>query len=263
MPLCPFATYRGPVPNVGGPIGTTRLGVCHVMAGTLDGTDSWFHNPSAQVSAHFGNGKDGRLYQWVPVDQVAWAEADYNGVSISIENEGQSGDLLTTEQSANLTRLLPWIEANCSVPIIRQHDPDGTGWIGHGELGVAGGNHPDCPGDPILNGLTVVIDALNSSPPPPPPQPPTPKDYNMITRDPLTGGYWVARPNGTTYAFGGAPYLGPAQKYLTDWGIGTPTNPIVGITSDNAGGFVLAADTDDSPGIPALYHIDVSGQFKV
>lgn len=98
-------------------------------------------------------------------------------------------------------------------------------------------------------------------PPPPPVPPPTPyplQGDEMICRDPKTGGYWAVRPSGNVYAYYGAPYIGPAPKYLTQWGIGTAANPVVGICSDGVDGFVLSADTDAFPGSPALYHITPS-----
>ena len=39
-----------------------RILIVHIMQGTLAGTDSWFRNPNAQVSAHFGVGKTGTIY---------------------------------------------------------------------------------------------------------------------------------------------------------------------------------------------------------
>ena len=45
--------------------GVTVLIVEHVMQGSLTGTDHWFQNPNAQVSAHFGIGKDGSVHQYV------------------------------------------------------------------------------------------------------------------------------------------------------------------------------------------------------
>ena len=38
---------------------TPKFMIIHIMQGTLAGSDSWFRNPAAQVSAHFGVGKDG------------------------------------------------------------------------------------------------------------------------------------------------------------------------------------------------------------
>ena len=42
-----------------------RAIVLHLMGGTLKGTDSWFRNPVAQASTHYGVGKKGEIYQWV------------------------------------------------------------------------------------------------------------------------------------------------------------------------------------------------------
>lgn len=50
--------------------------VIHTMAGTLAGCDSWFANPSSQVSAHYGVGLNGELHQYVALTDGAWA----NGV---------------------------------------------------------------------------------------------------------------------------------------------------------------------------------------
>lgn len=85
----------------------------------------------------------------------------------------------------------------------------------------------------------------------------------MITRDPTSGGYWVIRPQGDVYAFDGAPFLGPTPQEIEAWGIGpgAPIGPVVGITTDGAGGFTFACDTDNfAPGqIPHLYTLPVSG----
>jgi hypothetical protein len=101
------------------------------------------------------------------------------------------------------------------------------------------------------------------APPTPPwtPAPSTLKENNMLARNTAGSGYWGARPNGSTYAQLGATYLGPAPRFLAEWGIGTPSNPITGIADDGDGGFYLQADTGASPGNPNLYHIDKSAQY--
>jgi hypothetical protein len=95
-------------------------------------------------------------------------------------------------------------------------------------------------------------------PPVPPPTPVTQED-DMIARNTAGSGYWCARANADIYAYGGAPYLGPLPKYTAQWGIGTPTNPVVGIVDDGAGGFVL--ETDNGGAQPNLYHITSNGQY--
>jgi hypothetical protein len=84
----------------------------------------------------------------------------------------------------------------------------------------------------------------------------------MIARNTKGRGYWAVRPTGAVYAFDGAPSLGPNPTFRKQWDIGTPENPIVGITDDGHGGFVLMADRNKYPGTPALYHIDASGQYR-
>ena len=171
MAQYPKAEWRGPIPNVGGTMSTVRLFVVHIMSGTLTGTDSWFHNKAAQVSAHFGVGKTGTVYQWVDTSETAWAEMAYNDVAISIEHEGQSGDSLTQAQLAASLALLDWLHSQYpAVPLLRTSDPNGTGVIGHGELGVAGGDHLLCPGQPVLTQFDVVLKPK----PAPKPVPPTP-----------------------------------------------------------------------------------------
>lgn len=182
MARYPGAVWRGPVPNFASGGNHPRLFVMHIMEGSLDGCDSWFHNPSAQVSANFGNGKDGRLFQWVDTADTAWAQASYNGVAVSVEHEGQTGDSLTAAQLENDAQLLAWAHRTHGIPLQVTNDPSSSGVIGHGLLGVAGGNHPDCPGTPILNARQAVVDRaaaiLN------PPAVSLPKEIDMIL---LTG----------------------------------------------------------------------------
>lgn len=166
------AKWQGPVPNINKKaMAKVKLGVLHIMQGTITGTDSWFHEPKSQVSAHFGNPKSGQLVQWVDTKDKAWAEAFYNSISISVENEGNSGDSLTPSQIENLARLMVWLKHQTGLPITQIHSPSQEGWITHGELGVPGGNHPACPGTPILNQLPSIIKRANDILTPYPPKP--------------------------------------------------------------------------------------------
>jgi hypothetical protein len=197
MSRYPGATWRGPVPNVGGAMSGYRLFVVHVQQGTEAGTDAWFHNPAAQVSAHFGNPKSGSPDQWVDTGQVAWAEANYNSVSVSVENEGKSGESLTVSQLENAARILAWSHTTHGIKLQVTDDPNGEGVIGHGLLGVAGGNHPDCPGQSILNQRQAIVNRaiaiLNPAPPPP-----LPKDDDMILHS-ITGSPDVWALSGSLY----------------------------------------------------------------
>ena len=153
------ATWKGPVPNmVVGGMGKIQGIVLHIMQGTLAGCDSWFHNPSSQVSAHFGNGKTGLLYQWVNADNVAWAEAGGNPYWLSIEHEGVTGQSLTPEQILNDAKILVWAHENYGVPFTLANDPSQSGLGYHAMGGVPWGNHPDCPGPPIIAQRTQIIE---------------------------------------------------------------------------------------------------------
>jgi hypothetical protein len=91
--------------------------------------------------------------------------------------------------------------------------------------------------------------------------PTTYKGKEMIARNTAGKGYWAVRPSGDVYSYDDAPYLGPLPKYLQEWGIGTATTPVVGITDDGHGGYVLVADANQYPGEPALYRIPSDGQY--
>lgn len=146
--------------------------------------------------------------------------------------------------------------------------------VGWGAQCIALGNSPwasahyRLPGGTNGSELIYVVEHYNltqydgASPSPTPNPTPIPvpqEDNNMLTKDSVSGGYWGARSNGNVYAFDGAKYIGPLQKYLNQWGIGTPQNPITGIASDGAGGFALLADNGGAQ--PNIYNIPANGQY--
>lgn len=54
--------------------GQTAIAVVnHLMMGTYAGTAAWFHNPSAQVSAHFAIDAAGKIYQFIHLADTAYA----------------------------------------------------------------------------------------------------------------------------------------------------------------------------------------------
>lgn len=185
MARFPKATWRGPVPNrtPGGMSGHRGL-VLHIQEGTESGTDSWFHNPASQVSAHFGNPKSGPLDQWVDTDDRAWAEVDGNPEWISVENEGRSGDTLTPSQLENVAQLFAWIHTTYGVPL-QPSDSTVPGLTGHGLGGQAWGGHLDCPGRPILDQRPQIIARTaqilgGTAVPGPPGPPPSPTPHSSF-----------------------------------------------------------------------------------
>jgi len=143
--------------KVGG--NSPRLMIEHIMQGSLDGTDAWFRNPASQVSAHFGVGKDGRIIQWVDTADQAWHAAGANSYSVGVEHEGFSGSPLTDAQLDADAELLSWLhEQHPDVALWQNTRPfTGRGLSWHGLGGVEWGNHPNCPGAPIVHQLSEIV----------------------------------------------------------------------------------------------------------
>ncbi|MFF9268630.1 N-acetylmuramoyl-L-alanine amidase [Streptomyces rochei] len=131
--------------------------VVHIMAGTLPGTDSWFRNPQARASSHFGTGKAGQLYQWVDTKDRAWAQAAGNSSWISVENEGKGGDVLTDKQLDKNALVLAWSHQLYSVPLQVASGPSGRGLGWHAMGGSAWGGHTACPGPKIVAQLPEIV----------------------------------------------------------------------------------------------------------
>ncbi|MGW2467946.1 peptidoglycan-binding protein [Streptomyces bauhiniae] len=131
--------------------------VVHIMAGTLPGSDSWFRNPQAQASAHFGTSKAGKLVQWVDTTDRAWAQANGNRTWLSIENEGQGGDVLTSAQLDRVAEVFAWVHKTYGVPLQLASGVDGRGLGWHGMGGSAWGGHTQCPGSKIVAQLPEIV----------------------------------------------------------------------------------------------------------
>lgn len=164
--IYPHAIWKGAAPeNYSTQRITPRFVVIHVAQGSVEGITPWFHNPAAQVSAHFFNPKNGPVLQFVDTDQMAYAEMAYNNESISIEHEGYSGEHLTAVQLDNLARLLEWLKKVYKIPTIWRPNALGKpGIVSHGSLGVAGGDHPDCPGVNIDDDVRNLTNRINKVP---------------------------------------------------------------------------------------------------
>lgn len=155
------ATWRGPVPNMnaGQMLRSFQGLVLHIEQGTESGTDNWFHNPASAVSAHFGSPKLGPLDQWVDTDDLAWAQVAGNGRWISLENEGQPGDSLTADQLHNAAVLLAWLNLTEGISMALADSPTDSGLGFHAMGGVPWGNHPQCPGQRIIDQRGDIIAA--------------------------------------------------------------------------------------------------------
>lgn len=160
MARIPFARWRGVIPNkTPGAIRSHMGMVMHIEEGTEAGTDSWFHNSKAKVSAHAGVSKSGDCDQWVDSSDEAWAEAAGNPFWFSVEFEGRSGERLTDAQVSTGARIYGWGRNLWDWPpqITDNMNLRGLAW--HGMGGAAWGGHYNCPGDPIKAQRPDIIKA--------------------------------------------------------------------------------------------------------
>lgn len=122
--------------------------------GSLQGVESWFDNPSHQVSSHLVYAGEhgpnaGRCAQLVHLADKAWTEAAWNEHSVSIEcadavwvGDDEAGRL-------RVARIVAWLLHHLAAPPTWCYGRDlltkGTGFCRHADLGVAGGGHLQCP----------------------------------------------------------------------------------------------------------------------
>jgi N-acetyl-anhydromuramyl-L-alanine amidase AmpD len=124
--------------------------VIHIMDGTLSGTDSWFANPTSQVSAHYGIGKSGEVHQYVQENDAAWhagrvdapvwkfirPNVNPNLYTVGIEHEGKPDDVWTAAMKESSATLIREICQRWQIPIDRDHV------VGHFEIFS---KKPNCP----------------------------------------------------------------------------------------------------------------------
>ncbi|MHB8074148.1 N-acetylmuramoyl-L-alanine amidase [Desulfosporosinus fructosivorans] len=140
-------------PNFSSPKGYKIIAIVnHIMSGTLIGTDAWFTNSASKVSSHFGVGKKGEIHQYVDLANHAWANGVINipswpllqnGVNpnyytVSIEHEGDSGDVMPEAQYQATLALHRWLIETLEIPVTRDNI------IGHYRIDSV--NKINCPG---------------------------------------------------------------------------------------------------------------------
>ena len=160
-------------PNFSSPKGYKIIAIVdHIMSGTLAGTDSWFTNPASKVSSHFGVGKNGEIHQYVDLKNPAWANGGVNkpnwpllipGVNpnyytVSIEHEGESGDVMPEAQYQATLALHRWLIGTLGLPMTRDNI------IRHYRIDSV--NKSNCPGtglpwDRLFRDLQGGYDVLN------------------------------------------------------------------------------------------------------
>lgn len=126
--------------------------VIHIMAGSIEGTDSWFADPASQVSAHYGVGYRGEVHKYVNEEDTAWHAGrvknptfslykpgiNPNIYTIGIEHEGMNLSVDSTpEQKKASAALIAEISTRWNIPLDRDHI------IGHYQIFS---DKPYCPG---------------------------------------------------------------------------------------------------------------------
>jgi hypothetical protein len=140
---------------------TPRLGILHVVQGDEAGIVPWFHDPRAIVSAHLFNPKEGPMLQFVDLLEEAYAECAFNGESWSMEHEGYSGERMTHGQAERFRLFAVCAKKVAGIPYTWRPDAfHGPGWTSHGDLGIAGGDHINCPGPGIVEDARAILDEL-------------------------------------------------------------------------------------------------------
>ncbi len=157
--------------------------VNHISEGSKESCINWFTSPTNKVSsAHFLVGRDGTIYQFVPIEEMAWANGlsqqqlslataaivavkgmNPNWYSVSIEHEGvyaETKGALTAEQLESTIWLhkyiINYVKENFSSRIVA----DRNHILGHYEIDPV--RKPHCPGeqfpfDKIISSLTKQL----------------------------------------------------------------------------------------------------------
>jgi len=154
--------------------------VNHISEGSAISCINWFTTPNNKVSStHFLVGKDGSIYQFVPIEEMAWGNGlksegvrssklkiikergvNPNLYSVSIEHEGiyhETKGALTKEQldaTIWLHRyIINYVKKKYGIAIA----PDRTHILGHYEIDPI--RKPLCPGEKFP--FQAIIDALS------------------------------------------------------------------------------------------------------
>ena len=172
--------------------------VIHTIQGSYSGAISWFHNCSAQVSAHYVVSTTGSITQVVDEADIGWHVSCWNGFTIGIEHEGYAEEpelWYTDAMYVASAALVADIIADWGIPADRDHiiehaevasscntnghwDP-GPGWDWDYYMDLIGGSsvppdttelvgyirHTDLyESDYGISGATVSIDGVGSVP---------------------------------------------------------------------------------------------------
>ena len=158
----PGATWR-PCPKHGYGNDDTHLHeglVAHSMEGSLVAAFGELDNPNREASWTFSVAKDGRVYQHVDTDDIAWTNGSRNANKKfwGIEHEGVAGEPLTDAQRAATTALMRWLLSTYTLTPVR-----GVTLWEHNEMTAFGASPTVCPSGRIP--WNEIIPALEENMP--------------------------------------------------------------------------------------------------
>jgi hypothetical protein len=246
--LCSFAIQK-PVPSHG----LARSGyfgwVIHVTTTHVD-PYGYFVDPAHGASSHFWVGANGELEQYIDTAEVSWAQMNGNGWYGSIEVDGTVDEYMNVAQIGTLVKLLRWLHdiAEPGQWPYTAVDHGGKGITAHchfptGQPDVAWGNHP-CPGPLRLGQLPAIAAAADIGGP-------------MITAvtfgDPISGGSWSMKPDGSIFTADGAPYCGGLNAH-PEWHAGTGSSETIGGAPWTTGYVIVTFEHADTTGDPFRYY---------
>jgi N-acetyl-anhydromuramyl-L-alanine amidase AmpD len=156
------ALEQVPSPNRSGRRGArVDLLVWHETAGSYAGAVRWLCTPTVydahgnvrsgpNASAHLVIDEHGRqASQLVPLEVKAWHAADFNPRSIGVEHANTTAKGYATERQLRVSaRVFGWLCVRENIPPRWARGGHGPGVCYHGELGAAGGGHPQCGPEP-------------------------------------------------------------------------------------------------------------------
>lgn len=95
--------------------------VAHSMEGSLAAAFGELDNPNRAASWTFSVAKDGKVYQHVDTDNIAWTNGSRNANKKfwGIEHEGVAGEPLTDAQRTATTALMGWLLSSYGLTPIR------------------------------------------------------------------------------------------------------------------------------------------------
>ncbi len=135
--------------------------VWHETAGAYAGSCSWLCNPASQASAHLVVREDGlEATQLVHLSEKAWTEAAFNPRAVGVEHANVTAKGYATDHQLQVSaRVFGWLCLHLNVPPRWARNGQGPGVCYHGELGQAGGGHPNC--GPDHSGWLRFLDLLH------------------------------------------------------------------------------------------------------